>query len=383
MAKCFLSYSHGYRHVMEVVRGLLKALEFESVDIVDEPDDVRPAHTVIEDRIRAADCIVVLYGPQHQPEKGGQMPPAARWPTQEAVFAYGKDKPLTLILHAGTEPPEFLKTHQTPPRFDFWNAQSFQESAHHVVKHLLDFKRRVDLPPGHQPYRYRKVEARIRVDRSGKLSYHDWYHEVVVAKIRSSFHHALGTGDKEAMEDVLDCFHNRKFEIEAGTGADWHRVSIEQGSYDEKEFEYHVKVDPPLQPGEIFGYRRSFELANRFPLTSEGIKIALGKHKLSRRFPEHVFEGRFFGGSLDIPYDADLAVYAYHFPKSVELKSYRVVVAESLDRSVENKSESEKCNGKNFLKLYKEPGNYEQVLELVVPRPLFNHSYYMLYEVAG
>jgi len=67
MAKCFLSYSYGYRHVMEVVRGLLKALEFESVDVVDETDDLRPAHAIVEERIRAADCIIVLYGPQCQP----------------------------------------------------------------------------------------------------------------------------------------------------------------------------------------------------------------------------------------------------------------------------------------------------------------------------
>lgn len=365
---------------MEVVRGLLKALDFEHVDVVEEPDDLRPAHAIVEERIRAADCVVILYGPPRSPENGGQNLSAAKWPAEEAVFAFGSRKPLTLILHAGTDLPELLKDHQSPARFDFWDPQSFQENVHHVVKHLLDFKRRVDLPPGHQPYRYRKVEARQRVDRSGRICYHDWYHEVVVAKTRSSFHHSLGTGDQEVLREVLECFRERRFEIEAGTGADWHRVSIEQGSFDEREVEYHVRVDPPLQPGEVFGYRRSFELPNRMPLTASEIKLALEKRKANRSFPEHLFEGRFFGESLEVVYDADSIVYAYHFPKKVEIKSYRVTVVESLDRNTENKTESDRCNGKEFLRFSRSPGSFEQILEMVVARPLFNHSYYLLYE---
>src|SRR5436305_14527560 len=377
MAKCFLSYSYSYRHVMEVLRRLLKALEFESVDIVDEPDDLRPPHAIIEERIRAADCVVVLYGPQRLPEREGRDLSAAKWPAEEAVFALGSRKPLTLLLHAGMEPPELLKGHQSPARFDFWNPESFLENSHQIVKHLLDFKRRVDLPPGHQPYRYRKVEARLRVERSGRSSYHDWYHEVVVAKERSSFHHALATGDQETEDAILDCFRNQRFEVEAGAGADWHRVSIEPGSHNLDEFEYLVKVEPPLQSGEVFGYRRSFELPNHFPLTLPETSAALEKRKKNPHFPEHIFEARFFGEALEVVYDADSIVYAYHFPKKVQIRSHRVTVVESLDMNTENRAESDRCNGRDFLKLHSNVGSYEQVLELVVPRPLFNHSYYL------
>ena len=62
----------------------------------------------------------------------------------------------------------------------------------------------------------------------------------------------------------------------------------------------------------------------------------------------------------------------------MDIENYRVTVVETLDRNTESKGESEKC--KEFLRLHKDPGSYEQVLELVVPRPLFNHSYYLLYE---
>jgi len=205
----------------------------------------------------------------------------------------------------------------------------------------------------------------------------------VVAKARSSFHHALATNDQETEAAILDCFRNQRFEVEAGAGADWHRVSIEQGSHDLDVFEYLIKIEPPLQPGEVFGYRRSFELPNHLPLTMPEVKVALEKRSLNPRFPGHIFEARFFGEALDVVYDADSIVYAYHFPKKVEIRSYRVTVVEYLDKKTENRAESEKCSADNFLKLHSDVGNYEQVLELVVPRPLFNHSYYLLYEAGG
>lgn len=378
MAKCFLSYSYGYRHIMEAVRGLLKALDFESVDVVDGPDDQRPPSALVEERITASDCVVVLYGPQGQPGTGSKSSAPAKWPAEEAVFALGQRKPVTLLLHPGTDLPELLKTHQSPARFDFWNPKSFQENVHHIVKHLLDFKRRVDLPPGNQPYRYRKVENRLRVDRSGTRIYHDWYHEVVVAKARSSFHHALGTGDQVTLDAVLACFSNKEYEIEAGAGGEWHRVWLEPGACDKKAFQYLVKVEPPLEPGEVFGYRRSFDLPNHFPLTATGTKVVLETRKGNPEFPPHVFEGRFFGEALDIVYDSDVLVCAYHFPKKLTINNYRVKVVEYLDRAVENKAEGARC--KELLKLHKAPGSHEQVLELVIPRPLFNHTYYLLYE---
>jgi hypothetical protein len=380
MAKCFLSYSYDYKHVMEAIRGILKALDFETVDVVDEPDDQRPPYSRVEERIRAADCVVALFGPNRKAHDE-QSTLGAKWPTEEAVFALGSKKPLTLVLHAGIEPPELLRGHQSPVRFDFWDPKSFLENSHHVVKHLLDFKRRVDLPPGHQPFRYRKVECRLRVDRSGRLVYHDWYHEVVVAKTRSSFHHALATNDPETETAISECFRENRYEVEAGAGADWHRVSLEPGRHDLDGYEYTVRIEPPLQPGEVFGYRRSFELPNHLPLSPQEVRAAIDRTRANPRFPEQIFESRFFGTALDVVYDADSIVYAYHLPKRVDIKNRRVVVMEHLDRNTENRGESEKCSGEDYLKLQSEAGSYEKVLELTVPKPLFNHSYFLLYEV--
>jgi hypothetical protein len=63
MAVCFLSYSECYRPVMETVRRLLETLEFQ-VDVFDGPDLGRPPINVIQQRIVAADCVVLLLGPR-------------------------------------------------------------------------------------------------------------------------------------------------------------------------------------------------------------------------------------------------------------------------------------------------------------------------------
>jgi hypothetical protein len=367
---------------METIRGLLKALEFESVDVVEGPDDLRPPHKVVEGRIRAADCVLVLYGPQRQPASGQtENVVAAKWPEEEALFAHGCNKPLSLIVHPETDLPKLLRDHQSPARFDFWSPQSFQENAHHVVKHLLDFRRRVDLPPGNQPYRYKKAELRLRIDRSGSRMYQDWYHEVVVAKTRSSFHHAISTGSKPMVEEVTNCFLEKRYEVEAGTGGDWHRVSVELGPCNEEEFQYFVRIDPALQPGEVFGYRRSFDLPNRIPLTIQEVRSANERSQSNARFPSLLVDGRSFGEPLDVVYDADNIVYAYHLPKKLNISKYRVLVVEYLDRQVENRAESDRCNDPSYLSLRKEAGDAEQILELRLPRPLFNHSYYLLYEI--
>jgi hypothetical protein len=382
VAKCFLSYSYGYRNVMSAIRGILKALDFESVEVIDGPDDQRPTKDVVEKKIRESDCLLLLCGPENKPTPEQKAFPAAHWPNEEALFAHGMNKPITLIVHPGTEIPEFLKDMQSPARFDFWEAGSFLENVHHVVKHLSDFKRRVELPPGHHPYRYSKVEARIRMDRLGKMVYHDWYHEVSVAAQRDVFHHALTTGSDEFAQAVMNCIENNDYEIQAGVGAEWHTVSLQPGKCDQEEFEYLVKINPPLRPGEVFGYRRTFALPNQYPTTKMGIKKALErKEKNNGKIPLYIFDDRFYGEPLDVVYDADRIIFAFHFPKRIKIKGYCVDVREQYTWK-RNEEETARCNGNEYLKYIEEPESWENILELVVPRPIFNHHYFLLYEIA-
>ncbi len=148
MAKSyFLSYSSGYDQLKELFKRLMQALGFDSVYIFDHPDQERVT-TVIKEQLQSHDGVVVLYGPHERPPKNAKNIRAAEYPDREAHIALGMDKPLALIVHQGTYLPDFLRDYHTPPRFDFWTPASFQENVHHVVKHLLDLKRRVEVPPG-------------------------------------------------------------------------------------------------------------------------------------------------------------------------------------------------------------------------------------------
>jgi hypothetical protein len=71
----------------------------------------------------------------------------AHCPAEEALMAMGMQKPLSFHIHKGTVPGPFLNQIQTPPTFDFWNARAFRDNIHHVVKHLLDFKHKLESAP--------------------------------------------------------------------------------------------------------------------------------------------------------------------------------------------------------------------------------------------
>jgi hypothetical protein len=178
MAKCFLSYSNAYRPLMETIRRLLECLEFH-VDVFDGPDLDQPPTAVFQQRIAAADCMVLLLGPSERETRDDNSEPA-HWPAEEGLYAIGRDKPMpiAIILHPGTRVPGLLRSLQTPARFDFWDSDDQLRNIDHVVKHLLDLKRRVDLPPGDQPYFYTKAICRNRIQRKGMVVV-EVYHEVV------------------------------------------------------------------------------------------------------------------------------------------------------------------------------------------------------------
>lgn len=367
---------------MEPFRKLLKALGFEAVVVVDEPDDRRPPSDIVEQKIKEADCVLVLLGPRSEPSGNETLYKPADWPMHEALFAFGKGKPLSLIIHQGTEVPELIRDLQSPSRFNFWDALSFRENVHHIVKHLLDFRRRVDFSGAdkNMPFRFQRVENRLYVQRGGLIMFDNWYHEVVVTQSRDRFHHALTIGAKDNLAEIERVFLTNAYDLEARVGGDYHRVRIEPGKVHSDGFEYCVVVDPPLRPGEVFGYWRSFPMRNRLPLTRAQTAEEHFKVAGDPNFPEELFERRYFGEYLDSVYPADRLTLAIHFPRNVALKSFRAVVVEYYNRTTINRPESERCNEKSALTILDDPGSPERVLQLVVQRPLPHHSYYLQYE---
>lgn|GEM_PF-4184769 len=374
MAKCFLSYSNSYRDVMQVIHRLLETLEFQ-VDVFDGPDLQRPPFSAFQKRIDGADCIVLLLGP-NAPQPGGNDLEPAEFPSMEAVYALGKEKPLAVIVHPGTRVPEALRENRTPAQFDFWQPASFQESAHHIVKHLLDLKRRVDLPHGTQPFVFTKAVLRNKIQRSGSLL-REAYHEVIVRESVPSFRHSLDTGLDKTSDARIELIAPDAYAVEPTLGGNLHSIELRFGDKTEKEIWYYIDVTPPLMPGEKFGYRREFDIKNYFPLTSAELKLRSGQ----KGFPDlYIVDGHtYYGYVYDVRFEMESITLAIHFPRQVPLSSYRVVVFIHGSKQV-SKLETERCMSEH-LSLEEPVDSSERVLCLNVRRPIINHSYALLYEL--
>ncbi|HKI37336.1 MAG TPA: L-histidine N(alpha)-methyltransferase [Gemmataceae bacterium] len=178
-ARYFLSYSSGYGHLKQRFIQLMDSLGLQA-DVFDGPDEHRVQH-VIETRINNADGVVVLYGPHERPKKGAKNCSPAHYPHDEALFAIGAKKPLALIVHPGTRVKASVMDQQTPAQFDFWEPTSFQDNVHHVIKHLLTLKDKVECSRSHARFR----EAAAREDtifrgylHSGSVIFHQVCDEV-------------------------------------------------------------------------------------------------------------------------------------------------------------------------------------------------------------
>jgi hypothetical protein len=374
MVRCFLSYSESYRPIMETVRRLLEILEFQ-VEVFDGPDIDRPPIGVAQQRIAAADCMVLLLGPRKN-EPGQQDIEPAHWPAEEGVYAVAKDKPVALILHPGTRVPESIRNLQTPARFDFYDASDLLKHVHHVVKHLMDLKRRFDLPPGDQPFLYTKAIRRSKIQRGNTLTV-DVYHEVVARQESPRFHHALDTGMDQRASAFVKLVSNDAYDIEASLNPGRHKVAIEFEKITDREMPYFVNVDPPLTPGERLGYRREFTINNYFPLTRDELSKIAGEDG----FPAlYKLDGRvYYGDVWDVLYDMESVLLAIHFPKKVVLSSKRAF-AFSMGSKTVNALETERSNSAECLSLNEAPDSGERILSLTVRRPILNHQYVLLYE---
>ena len=377
MAKCFLSYSAPYRPVMETVRRLLESLEFQ-VDVFDGPDLDRPQVAVFQQRIAAADCVVLLLGPlKHEPDRQDSEPAPA--PVEEGLYAVAKDKPVAIILHPGMRVPESIRNLQTPVRFNFWDSSALLANVHNIVKHLLDLKRRVDLPPGDQPFLYTRAVTRNRIQRSGTMVV-DVYHEAVARQECSRFHHSLDTGLDRRKKSWIKLVADDAYEIQATLNPGRHDVKLAFDEVSEREISYFVNVDPPLLPGERFGYRREFEINNFFPLKRADL-LAIADEE---GFPElYKLDGRVYYGDLyNVVYEMESITIEIHFPRSVALASQRAFAFSTGSKTV-NAVETERCNTAECLTLQEAPDSRERVLSLTIRRPIINHEYVLLYEPAS
>lgn len=370
MATCFLSYSSNYSHLKDPFRRLLQVLGFE-VDVFDEPHIGSPPKPVVQERLKNADAVLILYGPPKKVEGNQDDIEGAIWPHYEADLAYDLKKPLALIVHPHVKLPLILADYQTCPQFEFWNPQSFLDNTHHIVKHLLDLKRLVDLPEGSQPYYFKKVIYRYRIYDSGVKTKICVYNDIVARQVWRTFLHKIDTGGDMTPDAMFSGCGPESYSVEALPDSDFHRVQMSPTRCTNHEFEYIVNIDPPLAPGERFGYQRSFVVPNRFPLTKSELISRSQKEGYPSIFPQN-----FYGDLFETPYEMDRVTLAIHFPSKVKIVDRKVLVTHSLSHE-ENKQETNRC--RDFLRLHEEPGEFEHILELRVPRPIINHNYYLLY----
>lgn len=371
--KCFLSYSSAYAHLLAPIRGLLESLDFD-VDVFDGPDIEHPPAHVVEKRLAAADAVVVLLGPSAPPPSDLHGAEPAQWPAEEAAFARALKKPTALVVHPGTRLPKLLENVQTPPHFGFWDPESFRDRIPFLVKHLLDLRRQVELPPGSSPFVYRKVVLRNRIRRSSLLIH--LYHEVVARQPWAEFHHVLDTGLDATADAKIALVSPDAYEVDSTVGAAQHSAGLRFGETKANAIEYYVTATPPLLPGERFGYSREFEVENYWPLSRAALKARaeqVGFPELYRH-DEHTY----YGDAYDVVFELDELRIAFHFPRRIRVRRVRAVAATYLGRRI-NVEETERCNSSECLTLQELPEEGERLISLVIRRPLINHTYLLLF----
>lgn len=369
---CFLSYSAGYETAMARVRDLLRVLDVD-VEVFDGPD-LRPIPAVVHSQIQSADFVVVLLGPDFDASEVTSEP--ARWPTEEAVYAAAQNKPIALITHPGTRLPGMLEAYQTAARFDFRNDAGYANSVHNVVKHLLNTMRRVRLPPGDHPYYYERVAFTFKVERRGYVTF-SIYHQLVAREQWDTVAHCVDSG-LDLTDDARIILQNEDdVELAQTMGSTAHNLSLDWSDQTPHSRNYVVRFDPPVMTGARIGYRRTVELTNYFPLTSQ----ELAERSVKPGFPGVFRQGTklYYGTSFDVNSEIDSLSVEFQFPAKVDVRSCHAVALHKRTNQL-NQTESTRISSGDALELTRSEQSGETSIALSVARPLAGHTYVLLYE---
>lgn len=371
MIRCFLSYSYSYRETMLLVKSMLEVLDFE-VFVFDHPDP-RPAWDVVLTEIEKADCVVVLLGPDFRDGS-----PVAQWPSEEVVAANSLRKPIALVVHPGTPVPHLADHMQTPPQFDFEKLDSYGRNAHHVVKHLMDTRRRLEGPPGGASYYVSRAAIRFHFDRGLSTVREHVFHEVVAREPWSMIHHSIDTGlDRTASAHLT---LTAPIEWETVDGQALYNTEFELGTKTRYAQPYVVHIQPQLPAGGRVSYRRIFSFENYFPVRAD----ALLARSAEKGFPE-VFRLQhklYYGQSFDVTGEMETLSFSYTFPGGsggVEIGHTRAVALVTNTQAV-NTQETERINASDMLGKNLDKDRGETTVELEVRKPLAGHSYVLMYE---
>lgn len=370
---CFLSYSHAYKDAMIRVKALLEALDI-SVAVFDGPNP-RPPADVVNTEITKADVVIVLLGPEQVGATSATCDPSM-WPVEEAVHARAQGKPIALITHPNVRIPGMLQAYQTPPRFDFWSDASYADNVHHVVQHLLDTKRSIQIPPGDSPFYYERAAFRYRVDARETLVY-NVYHQLVARQRWSTLHHSIDTGLDLTASAHLTIKDLDSVQIEATMGSGAHSLDIDWKAATQHKQSYVVTFTPPIPPGGRIGYRRMVELVNHLPLTAQ----QLAERSIEPGFPAIYQQGNvlYYGKSFEVHAEMDALTISIQFPATVEVRSCRAL-ALVMRANQANDKETGRINASDVVRMTRSEETGDTLITLEVAHPLTGHSYILLYE---
>lgn len=368
---CFLCYGSGFSHLSEPFSQLLKTVGFarvESSDATNVSDSVSGDSMI--HRLSGIGAAVVLFGPRSKAVRNARK--ADERVVQEAVLVRGLKIPMMFIMHDGHHGrpvlPAILSSQPVQAAFDFWDSNSFMFRCYEILAALMDFKDRGGKTPSQgQLFKYKRASFRHYL--SSEVDRLEVYHEALALRTCSVFHHSF-----ELNADTSTVYPRPEdlvYRLVKRHGPEDAHLSVRFGRCGPFEVEYFVDVTPPLQPGQVLGYFRSFELPNTYPLSGAELAQRIMATSPLRQYPTHLANATFW----DIVYDIEEFTMALHFPLETTIVGYKISVIHYVTRE-DNPEEAARCQP--LVVLSSDPSR-GPVLEVTIDQPLINHSYYLFY----
>ena len=229
-------------------------------------------------------------------------------------------------------------------------------------------------------FRYKEVSTLKRIVDANTLIAESLVHVVATAR-RTLFDHGVDVTAEELVTG--EPIPEPTYDLQIFSEQRPHNLSLTWGGYVAgNERQYVVAIDPPLEPGEEFRYKRTFRLQNYFPLTRGAVLKRSRDPRFHQRWQR--YGSGYYGTCWDVRRPTDLLSVKIHFPLAHKPGRWNahVVTCDAASGPAEeaDDAETERCLREGCLRFSSDEHNAVHALELRVPAPVLDRTYVLLYE---